>query len=156
MSNEGHCIGADIRSPLVEFDRGTGIETERVAMEGGGRMLKVSGPLMDRYDARPVVVLSFFPGNGSASGVGGFDWVPDGPKAMQWLRKQISWHIQHTCADPADHSSFTFCRIWVPNEIADADEVTDFVESLIEARELPAQDFSELPPRAPDDLETSI
>lgn len=116
-------------------------------------MLTASGPLMDQYDARPIVVLSFFPGNGSASGVGGFDWVPDAPNAMKWLLEQISWHIQNTCADPGDHSSFTFCRIWVPNELVDAHQVTDFVERLMEARELPAQDFSELPLRASNDLE---
>lgn len=126
----------------THFDPSTGVETVEKDLDGG-HSINMSAPLMERYDAKPVIVVSYWPGNGSASGTGGFDWFPITDENIEWakgwLADQLIWF-----STPPDHASLSVVILWVPKNLTH-DEVTRFVENHSDEREIRAQDFSDLP-----------
>lgn len=133
----------------TEFDRATGVETEHIETEHV-KSMSVTAPLMERYDAKSVLVLSYWPGNGSGSGVGGFDWFADNEDGHVSLRDAINRRLHSDLlANPLDHSSWSIMRVWVPANLHWS-EYTDYIDDHIDCRETRPQDFSELPLRSED------
>lgn len=86
---------------------------------------------------KSVIVVSFFPGNGSSNLVGGFDWLPeDSPEIQLWLKKRIDDLL---CF--AGDLSFTVVRCLVPSALS-PEEVTQYLDlELTNERELPEQNI---------------
>lgn len=74
---------------------------------------------------RTVVVVSFWPGNNAASGVGGFNWRPDDPNVKDWVRTEVEWHLGNVWTE-RDHVSFAVQRFRVPVNLTD-EQVTDWL-----------------------------
>lgn len=90
-----------------------------------------------------VLVVSFFPGNGSGESVGGFDWFPDTPLGCELVRQRLQGLLGASEYSVMPDSSVTVARLDVPvDETLRGwwDAVTQWIDDNRELRELPIQD----------------